>query len=394
MVTPAQQLVALSEAGVAALQRGDGDAALKAFGAALQLSAVPAQAHLGLAYAHALLKQHPQALLSADEALKVEPTNLRALMLKADVFHLLGDGPSALSFYQAAMKAAPATSELGAELRNELARAEAASAHYESKLQATVQHRLSKIGADAQGVSARFSHSVEILLGKKQVFVPQPKHYYFPELPAIQFHDRARFSPWLDDVEAATEAIREELLAVLKDRGAFEPYVKRDPKRAALVRGGMLDNPDWGAFYLRKNGVWIEENAKRCPRTTAALARVPFADVPGRSPSILFSLLRPGARIPPHTGVANTRLICHLPLIVPPSCGFRVGNETRPWVEGRAWVFDDTIEHEAWNLSDQVRVILLFDIWQPELSTAERACVRDMFEALQELPGGQAEWDL
>jgi aspartate beta-hydroxylase len=340
------------------------------------------------------LKQHPQALSSADEALKLEPRNLRALMLKADVFHLLGDGPSALSFYQAAIKAAPAPSELGAELRKELARAEAASAHYAADLQATVQHRLLKIGVDGHSVSARFSQSVEILLGKRQVFVPQPKHYYFPELPAVQFHDRAQFSPWLDDVEAATDAIREELLAVLRDRGAFEPYVKSDPKRAALVRGGMLDNPDWGAFYLRKNGVWVEENAKRCPRTIAALTKVPFADVPGRSPSILFSLLRPGTRIPPHTGVTNTRLICHLPLIVPPDCGFRVGNETRQWAEGKVWVFDDTIEHEAWNLSDQVRVILLFDIWQPELSSAERARVRDIFEALQGLPGGQAEGDL
>jgi aspartate beta-hydroxylase len=394
MTTLSRHVVELTQTGVAALQQGDGNAALKAFGAAVELGAVDAPVHLGLAYAHALRKQHPQALAAADAALKLEPKNLRALLLKADIFHLLGDGPSALSFYQAAIKAAPATSELGAELRNQLARAEAASAHYATKLQATVQHRLSKISADAQGVSARFSQSVDILLGKKQVFVPQPKHYYFPELPAIQFHERARFSPWLDDVEAATEAIREELLAVLKDRGAFQPYVKSDPKRAALVRGGMLDNPDWGAFYLRKNGVWIEENAKRCPRTMEALARVPFAEVPGRSPSILFSLLRPGARIPPHTGVANTRLICHLPLIVPPSCGFRVGNETRPWVEGKAWVFDDTIEHEAWNLSDQVRVILLFDIWQPDLSAAERVCVRDMFEALQELPGGQAEWDL
>ena len=126
----------------------------------------------------------------------------------------------------------------------------------------------------------------------------------------------------------------------------------------------------------------MAENAARCPKTLDALADAPLARVPGRSPSILYSLLRPGARIPPHTGEVNTRLICHLPLIVPDPCSFRVGNDTRAPVEGRAWVFDDTIEHEAWNGSERTRVILLFEIWRPELTAAERALVSAMFEAI------------
>jgi aspartyl/asparaginyl beta-hydroxylase (cupin superfamily) len=89
----------------------------------------------------------------------------------------------------------------------------------------------------------------------------------------------------------------------------------------------------------------------------------------------LFSLLRPGARIPPHTGQINARLICHLPLIVPDGCGFRVGNEVRRWIEGETLIFDDTIEHEAWNNSGRLRVVLLFDIWRPELSLEERKLV-------------------
>jgi aspartyl/asparaginyl beta-hydroxylase (cupin superfamily) len=114
--------------------------------------------------------------------------------------------------------------------------------------------------------------------------------------------------------------------------------------------------------------------------------------LPGRSPSILFSLLRPGARIPPHTGILNTRLICHLPLVVPPRCGFRVGNETREWVEGKAWVFDDTVEHEAWNFSDRTRVILLFEVWQPDLTASERDLVSAMFEAIDSDRGVPADW--
>jgi len=107
----------------------------------------------------------------------------------------------------------------------------------------------------------------------------------------------------------------------------------------------------------------------------------------------VFSLLRPGARIPPHTGFLNARLICHLPLIVPPDCTFRVGNETRTWREGEAWVFDDTIEHEAHNGSDQTRVILIFDVWRPEVSADERGSIAAMLEAIDAHGARQPDWE-
>jgi aspartyl/asparaginyl beta-hydroxylase (cupin superfamily) len=105
---------------------------------------------------------------------------------------------------------------------------------------------------------------------------------------------------------------------------------------------------------------------------------------------VLFSLLRPGAHIPAHHGFLNTRLIVHLPLIVPPGCRFRVGNQTREWVEGRAWVFDDTIEHEAWNDSDRLRVVMIFDHWHPQLSVAERRLITALNDALYGFDGGGA----
>ena len=154
----------------------------------------------------------------------------------------------------------------------------------------------------------------------------------------------------------------------------------------------MTGNPDWSAFYLWKDGDLVPENAARCPRTLDALAEVPLCRVKHRSPSILFSLLRPGAHIPPHSGLVNSRLICHLPLIVPPECGFRVGNDVRVPVEGKAWVFDDTMEHEAWNRSDGTRVILLFDVWRPELTEGERTLVAGMFEAIDAYSGQKPAW--
>ena len=137
-----------------------------------------------------------------------------------------------------------------------------------------------------------------------------------------------------------------------------------------------------------------DANAARCPRTMAALEEVPLAHIPGRSPSVLFSLLRPGARIPPHHGYVNTRLIVHLPLVVPRGCGFRVGNEARQWVEGKVWLFDDTIEHEAWNDSDQTRLILLFEVWRPELALRDQEHISALFQTIDRLRGGVGEWSI
>ena len=119
-----------------------------------------------------------------------------------------------------------------------------------------------------------------------------------------------------------------------------------------------------------------EENIARCPATAAALAALPMLDLPGKGPTALYSILEPRTRIPPHTGSSNVRATVHLPLMVPKGCGLRVGAETRTPEAGMAWAFDDTIEHEAWNDSDEPRAILIFDIWNPLLTEAERAAVR------------------
>src|SRR5258706_15186645 len=110
----------------------------------------------------------------------------------------------------------------------------------------------------------------------------------------------------------------------LRAASAYLQAVQSDPSRRRNEQAGMADNPDWSAFYLWKDGATVSGNAERCPRTLAALAGVPFTRVRGRMPSILFSVLRPGAHIPAHNGFINARLICHLPLVVPTGCAFRV----------------------------------------------------------------------
>jgi aspartyl/asparaginyl beta-hydroxylase (cupin superfamily) len=224
--------------------------------------------------------------------------------------------------------------------------------------------------------------ALDLMLGKAEIYPQQPRYFYFPELPTIEYAEREAF-PWLDRVEAATDDIRAELLQVLAEDGAFSPYIEAEANRPAFDDKGMIGNPDWSAFYLWKAGAPVEENAARCPKTLAALAEAPLCRVPGRTPSILFSLLRPGMHIAPHHGFMNARYICHLPLIVPSGCAMRVGSETRAWTEGRACVFDDSIEHEAWNKDpDHLRVVLIFDVWRPELSAAERDFISSVLQAV------------
>ncbi|HEX5377016.1 MAG TPA: aspartyl/asparaginyl beta-hydroxylase domain-containing protein, partial [Phenylobacterium sp.] len=140
----------------------------------------------------------------------------------------------------------------------------------------------------------------------------------------------------------------------------------------------------WSSLFLWKDGVRQDGACERCPGTAALLDRLPLARQPGFAPTAMFSALDAHTHIPPHTGSTNTRLLVHLPLILPGPARFRVGNETRTWVMGEAWAFDDTIEHEAWNDADALRVILIIDIWNPCLSEAERDRITAMMTARNE----------
>jgi aspartyl/asparaginyl beta-hydroxylase (cupin superfamily) len=366
-----------AQGGVDALRRGDAHKARESFERIVAAGQADASVYLGLAFACGALKDSAAALAALDRVLALEPRNWRALAAKADHLAALGDARAASSFYRAAVNIAPQPKELPAELRGELGRAQAMCERYAAEFETFLRQRLPPAPA-----SSRFNDSLSILAGRKAVYFQEPRQYFFPELPQIQFYDRSCF-PWLDKLEAATADIRGELVDILREESAFKPYVEANPRLPQTDPQEMLNNPKWSAFYLWKHGELVRENAARCPKTVRALAEVPFAQLKNRSPSVLFSLLRPGARIPPHTGEINARLICHLPLIVPPNCALRVGNDTRAVVEGKAWVFDDTMEHEAWNRSSETRVILLLEIWRPELTLEERALVSAMFEAIE-----------
>ncbi|KQY84663.1 aspartyl/asparaginyl beta-hydroxylase domain-containing protein [Brevundimonas sp. Root1423] len=330
-------------------------------------------------------------LAEADRVLRANPRDLRALIAKGDALVGLGDDRAAASFYGSALRGAAEVKGLPADLVADLRRAQSAMQDQSARFQSYLTDSLARSGFDAATSSDRFTLSLDLMAGRKRLYQQEPRFYLLPGLPQIQFQPRETL-PWMTAVEDATADIRTELQALLAEPDLFRPYVEPRADRPNTDSKGMASNADWSALFLWKDGEEQPDMARRCPRTLEALSGVPLCRVPGRTPSILFSRLTPGARIPPHHGLINTRLICHLPLIAPPGSRFRVGNDVREWKEGQAWAFDDTIEHEAANDSGQDRTVLIFDVWKPEVTEEERALVSAMFQAIDDYGAGGKAW--
>jgi aspartyl/asparaginyl beta-hydroxylase (cupin superfamily) len=316
-------------------------------------------------------------LAALNRALAIDPYFFPALLAKAMYFERIGRRREAARIYKDVLTIAPPQPEEWAQ--KPLLHAREIVDQNTAELEAFLDAKLAATRARYDGATlSRFDECKDIMAGAKQVQVQRPTMLAFPRLPAIPFYERRDF-PWLAEVEGATAAIREELLVLLREDAAeFGAYVNH-PDDVPLNQWAELNrSPKWSAYFLWSNGVRVDAHCARCPRTAAIVDRLPMATVPGAAPAAFFSTLAPRTLIPPHTGVTNTRLIVHIPLIVPEGCWFRVGNEKREWRPGEALIFDDTIEHEAWNGSDQLRAILIFDIWNPYLSEAERALVCEL----------------
>lgn len=338
-----------------------------------------AEALAMLAAACLYLDDATAAHAAADKAVAGDARNLRAVLVKADLLTAEGNLRAANFYNGRALEIAGDATGLPPELAQGVARARSARAHVQANMLSLLEDELRAVGYSERGSHPRFTLALDVLAGRKQPYFQQPKRFFYPELPNRQFYPREEF-PWLDAVEAETDTILEELRGVLRDEATFSPYMRQTPN-LPRSHDPLMESMDWSTCPILFGG---EETpvAALCPRTLAALADAPLARIKASSPDVLFSQLKAGAHIQAHTGATNTRLICHLPLIVPTDCHFRVGNDTRQWEKGKAWVFDDTMDHEAWNNSLQTRIILMFDIWRPELDEEERMLVTTLFESI------------
>lgn len=341
---------------------------------------------LSLAAVLRALGSREEELQALDRALAIDATHLVVLLQKGALLELMQKPRSAAAVYSHALHTLAAGTPLTPAIEAHVRHAQKTVAEDATALAEVIDARLGDLrpAAHVGGSGVRFERCLDRVLGRRRIYTPEPTFLLFPYLSNYEFYDRDCF-PWLAQLEAATAAIREELLGVLSaDRGGLEPYVAFAENLPLRQWRELNHSRRWSAYFLWNQGRPEEAHLARCPRTAATLAALPQVDIPGRGPTAFFSILDAHTRIPPHTGVTNTRLTVHLPLIVPPNCRFRVGGETRDWCEGAAWVFDDTIEHEAWNDSDAPRAILIFDVWHPQLTALETDQLREMIAALAE----------
>ena len=331
---------------------------------------------LNLAAAFRAMGDNASEFAALNRALAIDPYFFPALLAKGMYFERIGKPRQAARTYKDVLTIAPPVPEEW--MKQPLARAREVVAESIAALDRFLEGRLAPARARLGGSFDRFDECKDIMTGAKKVMVQQPTMLTFPRLPPIPFYDRKDF-PWLAEIEAATSVIRDEYLALAReDAKEFEAYVNH-PEGVPLNQWAELNHsPKWSVFFLWSDGVRLDAHCARAPKTAALLERAPMAKVPGAAPAAFFSVLAPKTLIPPHGGVTNSRLIVHVPLVVPEDCWFRVGNEKREWRPGEALVFDDTIEHEAWNGSDRPRTILIFDIWNPYLSEGERELVCEL----------------
>ncbi|WP_235562630.1 aspartyl/asparaginyl beta-hydroxylase domain-containing protein [Brevundimonas sp. Root1423] len=337
---------------------------------------------LNRALALRLIGDFNGALVVLDDALAMQPYDFTALLGKAAMLEKIGQGVAAVDVYRNALKIAPPRERCPPPVAAQMDHADGVVRRHAEALRDHMRNAVAGLRDTLDPAALdRFDEGLEIYAGLKTAPKQEPLLLDYPRLPAIPFYDRALF-PWLEQLEAATPVIQAELEALLaSSMDEFAPYIAY-PKGAPVNQWGELNHSrKWSSLWLWRDGARQEAVCERCPRTAALLESLPMCRQEGFAPTAVFSALQPHTHIPAHTGSSNVRLLTHLPLILPGPARFRVGNTVRDWKMGEAWVFDDTIEHEAWNDADQMRVILIFDIWNPWLTDGEKTLITAMMKA-------------
>lgn len=362
-------------AGMAALRSRDMVRAADLLRAGARQVPAAAMPWIALANAEMALGNNAAAEEAVGQQLELAPREVGALLLKGLLREQAGDARAASSFYRAALNQAAADGPVPPQLAALHTRAQS---YIGMANDAFAAYLLDQIGSDFSPI---MREAIELLIGQRELFLQQPSVFYWPGLPQRRFYPPEDFA-WLEPVLALVPQMQAELAEVLGTGGdGFSPYVERHEHRP-VPNNPLLDSEAWTAFHFWRNGAAVTDNAARCPATMEALTHAPMPQSPGRAPNAHWSRLQPGAHIAPHVGMLNTRLICHIPILTAPDCSLRVGSETREWIAGTPLIFDDSIEHEAHNSGQQERVVLLFEIWRPEIDLADRAMISQIFQAI------------
>jgi hypothetical protein len=378
-----QELNALAASAMAALQAGRAEEAVGGFETIISRGGASRDIWLGLALAQQAQSRPDQMIEALDKVLLDDPTNLRALLMKGDAIWDRGEHAEAATLYNYITKLVPDPAMVNGPAREMVERVSARLAAHNKGIRA---HLIDLVGdVQVSGATpyerARFERAQAMLFGERQRYSQEPRSFFYPELPDREFYEPTDYE-WTQKLIAAEAQIREEFKALRAQPRAFTPYIHAAGNVPVDRNNPLLDNEDWSAVHIQKNGVVNEDIAALMPSVLEALSDAPLEEIDQRGPTVLVSRLAAGARIPPHTGYLNTRLTCHLPIIIPEHCGLRCGNETRHWRSGEMLMFNDSIDHEAWNESAEERFVLIFFVWRPELSLNERAMIRSLIEGI------------
>lgn len=372
--------MALNALGLHALVRGVRDEAVALLQRAIAADPIAPDLWMNLARARREAGDDAGEAAALEGALAIDQRHFMALVRMAELHERRGDVARAAERWGHVLAMEPVIEERSPALELMFDHARSVVVQHRDRFGATIDRELAEARAGvAVAERRRVDACIDHALGRRAIYANHCAGMHFPFLPADEFFDRPHF-PWLAEIEAKTDVIRAELEAILaEDATALRPYIAMPPGTPPNKWTPLDHSLAWGALHLWKDGQRDDAVCARAPQTAAAVAALPLSDLPGRTPTVFFSILQPNAHLPAHTGVSNVRTIIHLPLIVPPGCSFRVGGETRDWRVGEAWAFDDTIEHEAWNRSDQIRAILIFDVWNPYITPPERDLLRRFY---------------
>jgi aspartate beta-hydroxylase len=385
---------ALNVVGLAALRDGDIDRALLMLKRAAAVDGGQALTHLHLGRAHAAAFELDSAAAAYSKALAREPKLHAARLHLAQLHEKRGDTMRAVLTYARALNDAQAegrwlnASTTPAALQDAV---DHAQQFVRGQRLASFAELMEPFARQYGGAALRrVEQAVRIHLHLEAPVFPDPRQkptfLFFPGLPATPYLDKGLI-PEIEGLEARTHEIRAELMALLPGAAGRERVFHTGELEQANLRG-LAEPPSWNGYYFFRHGERRADNCAACPITAAALDALPLARVRDHGPEVLYSVFSPGTHLLPHCGVTNTRVVGHLPLMIPDDCALRVGGEDHHWREGEVVVFDDTFEHEAWNRSDQTRAVMIFDLWNPFLSQPERAVLAELVVAMGEFRSG------
>jgi len=357
---------------------------------AAQSSPDEAQVHLTLGSAYLAARRLDEARTTLARCLELAPKAYVARLQYAIALEQSGDAKTALpNFFGAIMQAQEQGRWMSDASTAPMLRAQVKHAMrvtYEGRKRLFEALLAPHVARHGEAEMARVAKCLKIYLGEIPPNYPDtrqiPKFLYFPDLPAATYFDRKLFA-WYEILESRWTDVRDEMKAVLHEPDALAPFLGDHPPEAMKSYLGGIENPVWDAYFFYRHGDRFDAHHARCPLTSAALESLPtLVRIRDHAPEVCYSVLTPGTHILKHRGVTNTRLVTHLPLVIPQHCAINVGGEEKVWREGEVFSFDDTYEHEAWNRSDKTRVVMLMDVWNPYMTAAECEAVTGLIEGI------------